>query len=79
MGEVMADQRTVAAEGGGAVILDKRYTVGHVVGVEIDEVLRIGNAVRIVASGAGRLFVHDMETMPPIATQGTGCLEALVA
>ena len=57
----MAGKRTVAVEHPQAHIFEA--PVGgwrHIGGVEVDEVGRVGDAVRIVTGRAGGLVVHDV-------------------
>ena len=60
----MATQRACALEGaGGNILHHPERTIGHIHGVEVDQVRRVGRAMRIVTGGAGGFVVHDVAFM----------------
>ena len=62
----VAGEGAVAMLQTGADIFDLSAGGGrHIGGVEIDEMRRVGHAVRIVAGGAGGLVVHNVRLVEP--------------
>ena len=80
MVEPVAGQCAVSAKGSRAVVCDLSVGAGrHVLGIEVDQVLVNGDAVGIMASGAGGLLVHDVIPMPAVLAETVETAETLVA
>ena len=78
--EPVAGQRAVSAKDSCAVVCDLSVGAGrHVLGIEVDQVLVEGDAVRIMAGGAGGLLVHNVIPVAAILTETVERAETLVA
>ena len=76
----VASEGTTAAGRSGAEVFEAALGGGgDVDGIEINEV-RLGlNAMRVVASGAGGLLVHNVEAVPAGLAEAVDGPEALIA
>jgi len=76
----MARQCARAAEITRARVINRRETRRrrHVVGVEIDQVLRVGHAMRVVAGRARGFLIHYVETMSAILPLAVDRPETLI-
>ena len=78
--EAVAAQRAIAAGRPGADVLNRPPSSGslHIECVEVDEMLRRHNSMRVMAGGARGLLLDDVEPMTAVLTQTVRGAEALI-
>ena len=76
----VAGKGAIPAEKSGAGIFNAPGgTRGHVVGIEVNEMLVVRDAVGIMTGGAGCFLFHNMEPMPAILAETVHRPKTLVA